>query len=167
MSDTILTRFLAMCDYYKIKTSNLKGAANLILIDISNQYGSATLIYDNLKITAHEIRVRSVDQQHYYKWINSEHTTSVDVKFFAQADESASACSPTECLEDILAKVKGILCNTKYDTRVVIKLEIEDGIAYKLMQQAHQQDITLNEYFNRILMDAVDAVMRQQTEFIT
>ena len=59
---------------------------------------------------------------------------------------------------DFLAKARAIIAGEEYDTRVQVELVLEDEILYNLMKLAHEQDITLNELFENILIEEIDRI---------
>jgi hypothetical protein len=43
-----------------------------------------------------------------------------------------------------------------YDSRVDVPLDLEDELVFEMMKQAHDRDITLNQYVELILKQAMD-----------
>ena len=43
-----------------------------------------------------------------------------------------------------------------YDERVIISFDLPNNILFELMKQAHEQDITLNEYIEQILINELN-----------
>jgi len=58
--------------------------------------------------------------------------------------------------DDFIEKATAIIAGEDYDTRVQIQLDIPHDLLYKLMLQAHESDITLNEFILKILQDVID-----------
>ena len=52
--------------------------------------------------------------------------------------------------EDFIEKATAILNDEPYDERVVISVELPQDVIYILMQNAHNEDITLNHYMEKI-----------------
>lgn len=55
--------------------------------------------------------------------------------------------------DDFLEKATAIVNGKEYDTRVVTPFNIPDDVLFKLLIQAHQQDITFNEYVGQMLQE--------------
>ena len=60
--------------------------------------------------------------------------------------------------EDFLEKTRAIVAGKEYDTRVQVELVLEDEMLYNLLKLAHEQDITLNQLFENILIEEIDRV---------
>jgi len=58
--------------------------------------------------------------------------------------------------EDWLTKAQAIVSGQDYDTRVSVPLDIEDDLVFEMMKQAHNRDITLNQYVELILKQVID-----------
>lgn len=61
-----------------------------------------------------------------------------------------------ESADDFLEKARAIVAGEDYDTRVSIPVDIPDDVLFVLMKDAHDKDITLNQLFEKILLDAID-----------
>jgi len=57
--------------------------------------------------------------------------------------------------DDFVEKATAIIAGEDYDTRVQIQLDIPHDLLYKLMLQAHEADLTLNEFIVKILQEAM------------
>lgn len=58
--------------------------------------------------------------------------------------------------EDFIEKATAILNGLPYDERVIISFDLPNNILFELMKQAHEQDITLNEYIEQILINELN-----------
>lgn len=58
--------------------------------------------------------------------------------------------------EDFIEKATAILNDEPYDERVVISVELPQDVIYILMQNAHNEDITLNHYMEKIFAAALE-----------
>ena len=58
--------------------------------------------------------------------------------------------------EDWLDKAQAIANGLDYDSRVDVPLDLEDELVFEMMKQAHEKDITLNQYVELILKQAMD-----------
>jgi len=57
---------------------------------------------------------------------------------------------------DFIEKATAIAEGREYDTRVQVSLDIDDALLFKVMQLAHERDITTNELVNQILKSAIE-----------
>jgi hypothetical protein len=58
--------------------------------------------------------------------------------------------------EDWLSKAQAIVVGEDYDSRVDVPLDLEDDLIFEMMKQAHERDITLNQYVELILKQTID-----------
>lgn len=60
--------------------------------------------------------------------------------------------------DDFFQKALAIKTGEDYDTRVSVPLDLPDELMFKLMKQAHQQDITLNQLVEEALRKVIEGV---------
>jgi len=63
--------------------------------------------------------------------------------------------------DDFIQKCLAIRAGEDYDARVQVPLELEDDMLFMLMKQAHERDLTLNEFVEDILQDAISIRQRE------
>ena len=61
-----------------------------------------------------------------------------------------------EIQDEMLEKIRAVVNNKPYDTRVAVPIDLDDATLYQLMTMAHEQDITLNQLVNNILREMLD-----------
>jgi len=61
-----------------------------------------------------------------------------------------------ETEEDWLKKAQAIVVGEDYDTRVDIPLRLDDDHLFELMKQAHERDMTFNEFVEQALKDFIE-----------
>ncbi|NBP16955.1 hypothetical protein EBU95_21675, partial [bacterium] len=61
-----------------------------------------------------------------------------------------------ETEDDWFAKARAIFQGQDYDTRVLVPLDLEEAEIFRLMQLAHERDITLNRLVEQILQEVID-----------
>ena len=72
-----------------------------------------------------------------------------------------------EVEEDFLEKVRAIVNDEDYDTRVQIPVEFTDEELFQYMKLAHERDMTFNEFVEEALRYAIeDAKIRQELDDI-
>lgn len=67
-----------------------------------------------------------------------------------------------EVEEDWLDKAGSIVQGLDYDTRVQMPITLPDDALFRLMQLAHEQDLTLNQFMENILRDEIDRIQLNQ-----
>lgn len=88
--------------------------------------------------------------------------------FVAAHDQEATArdCTINEAWEDVnyidletnddwLSKAEAIIAGEEYDTRVEVPLTLDKDQMYQLMQSAHEHDMTLNQFVEKILREEI------------
>jgi len=57
---------------------------------------------------------------------------------------------------DWLEKAQAIVSGQEYDTRVSMAVDLPDDELFQYMKLAHEQDITLNQFIEQALQEAID-----------
>ncbi len=61
-----------------------------------------------------------------------------------------------ESEEDLLEKMTAIFNYQPYDDRIAIPMNLPDNVLFVLMKNAHERDITFNEYLTEIIKERID-----------
>jgi hypothetical protein len=61
-----------------------------------------------------------------------------------------------ETVEDFLDKARAIVADEDYDTRVEVPLTLDDEQMFQLMKMAHEADLTLNQYVEKLLRQVIE-----------
>lgn len=69
-----------------------------------------------------------------------------------------------ETVHDFINKARAIATGQDYDERVEIVLELDDATAYEAMTQAHELDITFNEYVMRVIRAGFENISELKDE---
>lgn len=64
--------------------------------------------------------------------------------------------------DDFIQKAQAIIAGEDYDTRVSISIDLPEDVAYTLMKQAHELDITFNQHMNNIIAAECERVLGEQ-----
>lgn len=121
---------------------------------------SATIIFDTQTQEVYESDICDLTNQRAYRMINPK---------FAQAfrDEADSrkvdnnqawegvTYTDLEVEEDFIEKFKAIISGESYDTKVSVPMELEQDQLFELMRRAHEEDLTLNQYVEKILRNMI------------
>lgn len=121
---------------------------------------SASLTFDTKTQTAYVMEVCDYANERAYRFVNPEYSAA-----FLQEAKAHNALLTAwdeinyidlETQEDILEKTQAIFENREYDTRVQVPLEMSDKEIFRLMQMAHDRDITLNQLVCDMLTEVIN-----------
>lgn len=122
---------------------------------------SISIYFDTKDQTVYEMQVWDGKNEREYRWIHPDfiklhkkETKSYGKKFRQSID--GRKFIDIDMPEDILSKAKAIYLGEDYDTRITIPLELDDGEIFKLMQLAHERDITLNQLVEQLLTEEIE-----------
>jgi hypothetical protein len=137
-------------------------------------YGDNIKIINAVSITGTIIFMYSVDtkevieiqawddiENYQYRWIHPgyiesyiEESTDRNVNYKLSVDDNKFI--DIEIIDDILEKVSEIYNNKVYDTRVSIPLDFSEEELFQVMKLAHESDVTLNQYIEKILLTVIN-----------
>jgi hypothetical protein len=116
----------------------------------------ASCIFDTETTEVYEVTAWDYKNNREYRWINpdfiQDHKNEAKARGvdFNQSSDDRKFID-LEVVEDILEKTRAIMHGEEYDTRVIIQLELSSEEELLLMRAAHAEDITVNEFVERIL----------------
>lgn len=122
---------------------------------------SFSLIFDTITQEVYEATVCDYRKENCYRIINPLYKQDYRYEAESRGENANQAYDDTNYIdldvdEDFIEKATAILNGEEYDERVVISIELPEDIIYTLMQNAHNEDITLNHYMEKILTAAVE-----------
>lgn len=119
-----------------------------------------SIVFDTTNKTVYEVEAHDYIAGHAYRYTNPLWVDAVrqeakhrGVNYDIAYD--AVKFTDLEVEDDWLEKARAIVRGEDYDTRVKIPLELDKEELLQLMTAAHEQDITLNDYVERILRQYV------------
>jgi len=121
---------------------------------------SANIVFDTKTQEVYSVEVCDYDLDRAYRLINPDYRFGYDDE--ASGNEYANQAwddvefTDLETDEDWLEKAHAILNGLKYDTRVQVPIDLDDGEVYTLMKIAHERDITLNSLVEEMLQQYID-----------
>jgi len=112
---------------------------------------SMEIVFDQKTQDVYVVEVCDYQRNRAYRLINPD---------INDVDHDKTAWDDTEWTDldveaDWLEKATAIIAGEDYDTRVQMQLDIPHDLLYKLMLQAHEADMTLNEFIVKILQEAM------------
>lgn len=121
---------------------------------------SFTMIFDTITQTVYAVEAHDYANNRAYRWMNPVYKE-------AHAEEAKTHnCNPNEAwefveyidlelVEDWYEKAEGIMSGEDYDTRVQVPLTLDKDQMYQLMQLAHEADMTLNQFVEKLLREEI------------
>ena len=122
---------------------------------------SFTIIFDTKDQTVYEVQAHDYLHQRAYRMINEDFAKKMSKEADRRDVNKKEAWEDVNYIDldvddDFIQKCLSIAAGEDYDTRVQVPLDLDKETMYELMQQAHAQDITLNQLVERILTDVIN-----------
>lgn len=117
---------------------------------------SIGIVFDTKTTTVYKFEAHDYSKQNSYRWVHPDwkeayfaesKNRGVDIK---EAYDDVNYVD-IDLTDDILQKATHIVMGIDYDTRVQVPLDLPDNLLNKLFRLAHEEDLTLNEYVEKIL----------------
>ena len=123
---------------------------------------SMSVVFDTKTQEVYQIEACDYTNQRAYQYVIPEFRKAYDEEASTRSydDQAWDDVNWTrlETEEDFWEKATSIVNGeVDYDTRIQVPLDIEKDDMFKLMQLAHERDITFNELVERVLVDAIAA----------
>jgi hypothetical protein len=121
---------------------------------------TVSIVFDTVTQTVYEATAYDYQRNRAYRLIHPDYRTAHNNEAESRAVDADQAWDDVrfvdlETDQDFLAKAQAILADRAYDTRVEVPLDLDDDTLFGLMKMAHEQDITLNQLVERILLKAI------------
>jgi hypothetical protein len=123
---------------------------------------SVSIVFDTKTHVVYESTVCDYTLDNAYRLINPsvkdafcEYSETRGYDYMNQAWDDVSWID-LETVEDFLTKVDAITSGEDYDTRVLVPLNLPKEDMFKMMQMAHERDLTLNQFVEVILRNMID-----------
>lgn len=118
-------------------------------------------IFDTVDQTVYQIEAWDSVRNREYRWIDPDYKEAhrlEAVRRGTDPDESYDDRKfiEIEVEEDIIEKATSVYKGTEYDSRITISIELTNEEKFLLMEQAHERDITVNQYVEYILQQEID-----------
>lgn len=121
---------------------------------------SAGVMFDTKTHTVYEVSICDYKRGRAYRMINPDfraaHREEAKSKNVLenQAWDDVDYVD-LEVEEDFVSKASAIISDTDYDNKVSVPLDLDDDELFMMMKLAHEQDITLNQLVEKILIEAI------------
>lgn len=115
-----------------------------------------SIVFDTENQTVYEVEAHDYITDRSYRYTNPRWTFAVQDEAERRGVDYSVAYDSVkftdlEVEDDWLEKARAIVRGEDYDTRVKVPLELDKEELLTLMTAAHEQDITLNDYVERVL----------------
>jgi hypothetical protein len=122
---------------------------------------SCSIVFDTKDQTVYEAEVNDYKNARSYRLINPDFNAArIDEAKSRDVDDDIAyddvKFTILETDEDFLEKVHAIVAGLEYDSRVQVPLDMSRDELFELMSAAHKQDVTLNDYVQRVLKSYID-----------
>lgn len=120
---------------------------------------SMNVTFDRLNQTVYMVEACDYTNQRAYRYINplfkDVHDQEVKNRSIDDVAWDNVNWVDLELFEDWKDKACAIKQGEEYDTRVKVPIDLKDNELFELMKQAHEQDLTLNQLVEKILVDVI------------
>jgi hypothetical protein len=122
---------------------------------------SFTITFDTKTQEVYEVQAHDYANNRAYRVINPDYAKANKKEAKQRGVSRREAWDDVDYVDletdaDWLSKAQAIFAGKEYDTRVSVPLDIEDDLIFEMMKQAHEHDITLNQYVELILKKVID-----------
>jgi hypothetical protein len=131
-------------------------------LDYESEYAYASVVFNTETQEVYTAEVNDKDQKHKpYRWLNPEYKQSMIDEAKERNVNPAQAWDNVnwydlETEQDWLSKAGAIMRGEDFDARVQVPLNLEKEELFKLMEMAHERDITLNKMVEIILEEMIE-----------
>lgn len=132
---------------------------------------SANIVFSTKTQKVYEVTVCDYTNERAYRVINPS-----KLKKFREESQTRGDCGDQawddvdyidlEADEDFMEKFSAIVNGAKYDTRIQVPLTLDNDQLFMLMKQAHEQDLTLNQYVETILEQLIETIKEEQSDLV-
>jgi len=131
---------------------------------------SFNIVFDNTDQTVYTVEVCDYKNDRAYRIINPLFKSAYDNESDDRGVLGNQAWDEVDWIDlesddDFIQKGLAIRAGEDYDTRVSVPLDLPDDLLFELMKQAHEQDITLNELMEQVILDAIERAKNDPESF--
>jgi len=122
---------------------------------------SFTIVFDTKTQVVYEVQAHDYVNQRAYRLINPDYAKANKKEAKQRGVSRKEAWDDVDYVDletdaDWLAKAQAIFAGEDYDRRVDVPLDLDDDLIFEMMRQAHERDITLNQYVELILKKVIN-----------
>jgi len=122
---------------------------------------SFTIIFDTKDQTVYEVQAHDYVHNRAYRMINEDFAKKNRKEAKRRDIDRHEAWDDVDYVDldvddDFFQKALAIREGEDYDTRVSVPLELDDATMFQMMRMAHERDLTLNEFVEDVLRQAIE-----------
>jgi len=130
-----------------------------------------SITFDTQDQTVYLVEAFDYSKDRAYRFVNPEYKSKHDDEADERDVNNKEAWDDVEFVdleteEDFLEKARAIISGEDYDTRVQVPLTLPDDSLFELMKMAHAADMTLNEYVEQLLRQAIELDLEKELDDI-
>lgn len=139
-------------------------------LDFESDYAHASVLFDTVAQTVYEVTINDKENNHKpYRWINPEYKDAYLSEAKTKGVDPYQAWDKVKWVDlevenDFLEKATAIFFGDEFDDRVQVPINMDKEELYRLMELAHERDITLNELVQDILLEMFEKEERRKIE---
>jgi len=131
----------------------------------NNEHGdngvSISCIFDTQTQVIYEMQAWDGPNEREYRWINPDYKNihlaeAINRNIDPDVSYDDKKFIDIDLEDDMLEKMTAIFKGEDYDTRVKIELTLGDKEMFQLMTLAHEADMTLNQFVEKILREIIE-----------
>ena len=121
---------------------------------------SANIVFDTQDQTVYEVCICDYTRDRAYRVINPDFQTQYKDESDQRGELGNQAWDDVdftdlEVDDDFVSKFQAIVAGEDYDNRVSVPLDLPNSEMFRLMTMAHERDVTLNEFVEQVLREAI------------
>ena len=138
---------------------------NVRSIDYTSKYACGYVVFDTETHTVYEVSVSPVAdawaiEPKPYRYINPEYQEAYKQEAINRGIDADQAWDDIkwvdlETEEDFIEKATAMFKGEKFDTRIVVPIDLDNDTMLKLAMEAHKRDITLNQMVEEVLRNVI------------
>jgi hypothetical protein len=124
---------------------------------------TVSIVFDTRTHVVYEVNAYDYSRNRAYRLINPDYKSIHDNESKSRDLDSKQAWDDVNYIdlevdEDFLEKARAIVADKEYDTRIKISLDLPDDMLFKLMTLAHESDMTLNQFIEKLLRNELNQI---------
>ena len=138
---------------------------NVRSIDYTSKYACGYVVFDTETHTVYEVSVSPVAgswdvEPKPYRYINPDYQAAYKQEATSRGIDPSEAWDDIkwvdlETEEDFIEKATAMFKGEKFDTRIVVPIDLDNDTMLKLAMEAHKRDITLNQMVEEVLRNVI------------
>ena len=122
---------------------------------------SFSIVFDTKDQTVYEVQVHDFMHQRAYRMIHPDFQKKMKKEAKRRDVNKDEAWDDVNYIDlevddDFIQKCLAIKAGEDYDTRIQVPLDLSDEMLYNMMKLAHEQDVTLNQFVEQVLREAIE-----------